>query len=507
MRVAGKLSVISGLTAAIVTVVGATSYYSVSTLIAANDWVLHSKNVLQELDLLLYDITDVVCTQRSYILSGDPAYLEAHKTLIAATDQSLDNIAELEKSNPEQLERAKKLKSLIKERLASLEVTLNTYQQQGLDAAIQRIKRSSVLQFRIRVRAAVDEMKDYELSLLNHRTSDMRQSAWSSELTVVVGTLLALVFTIVYNFLFGQSILSCIKQLLRASENIKYGRFDLSASTDSNDEFAELGAAFNTLGQQLSVTTQQLAAQKKTNAVLAESLSNSKAEVLTLQEKIKQLAFISEDAEWKAAKSNKHHAKLMEILNDLSQLSERLTEFSDRRDDLLQRLELSRERAEHLVITSVARAQSAAQFLETGSTDFPKLRTNLENLKDKPDSLTAKTIVNDLKGLSEEIIDRYKEAATALEASKISFETLKHELSKQADLCQDLRAIDYHRTLNQLGVRLKGCRGFADDISKTFATADALIHKLEQRVNDSAPVTIPSDKSKSSAETRILPLS
>jgi CHASE3 domain sensor protein len=504
MRVAGKLSVISGLTAAIVLVVGATSYYSVSTLIAANDWVLHSKSVLQELDLLLYDVTDVVCTQRSYILSGDPAYLEANKSQVAATDICLNNIADLEKTNPEQTERAKKLKSLIKERLASLEVTLNIYKEQGLDAAIQRIKRSSVLQFRIRVRAAIEEMKEYELSLLQHRTADMRQSAWSSQLTVVAGTLLALVFTIVYNFLFGQSILSCIKQLLRASENIKYGRFDLSASTDSNDEFAELGAAFNTLGQQLAVTTQHLANQKKTNSALLNALNNSKEEIDSLQKTISQLALISEDEAWKAAKNDKHHAKLVEILNDLSQLSERLTEFSDRRDDLLHRLELSRERAEHLMISSAARAHSAAQFLETGSTDFPKLRTSLENLRGKAES---QAIVNDLKGLSEELIDRYKYAATALETSKISFETLQHELGKQAELCQDLRAIDYHRTLNMLGVRLNGCRGFVDDISKTFETADALIHKLELTVRNSAPVTIPSDKSNTGSESTALPLS
>src|SRR5262249_51373248 len=160
----------------------------------------------------------------------------------------------------------------IKDRIASLQMTLNIFKEKGMDAAIVRVKRSSVLQYRAKVKQAIDEIKNHELALLEKRTADMRQSAWSSQLTVIAGTLLALVFTAVYNFQFGQSILGCIRQLLRVSENIKYGRFDLSASTDSNDEFAELGAAFNTLGQLLSVTTRRLSDEEKTNAELAEAL-------------------------------------------------------------------------------------------------------------------------------------------------------------------------------------------------------------------------------------------
>jgi methyl-accepting chemotaxis protein len=496
MRVAGKLSLISGLTAAIVLIVGASSFYSVNTLIAANELVMHCKNVLQELDLLLFEVADAVSTQRSFVLTSDQAYLDAYKQQVAAAEQSLETIGKLEQGDPEQSARIAKLKALIKERFASLDLTINVFKEKGLEAAIQRIKRSSVLQFRIRVRESIEEIKQSELSLLNSRTSNMRQSADASQLTVLIGALLALVFTVVYNYLFGHSILSRIKQLVRVGENLKYGRFDLSASTDSNDEFADLGFAFNTLGKQLQVTTNQLSNERKTSEALALDVAKAQGESENLLTRFESLAAITKQEEWRSAKESGDYPKLMQALVDLVRFTEQLSEFSRRRDEIMQRLELSRERAEHLMITSSARAQTSARRLQGGVENIPALRAGILNLADASVGLDLssdaersravkedlRNIINSIRRDSDRLVADYQDAVESLDISRITFETLTHELSKQAELSQDLRALDYQRALSQLTHTLSNCQDLSSKVEGSLSKSAAILKTLEDNM-------------------------
>src|ERR1700722_5576763 len=123
MRIATRLSLMAVGAVCIILIIGVTSYISVSNLIAANQLFSHSREVLQELNLLLYNLSDTVGTQRAYMITGQEIYLDAYKALVASTNDSLQQIRQLVSDNPAQSYKVEKLSLLVKERLASLEIT------------------------------------------------------------------------------------------------------------------------------------------------------------------------------------------------------------------------------------------------------------------------------------------------------------------------------------------------------------------------------------------------
>jgi hypothetical protein len=194
----------------------------------------------------------------------------------------------------------------------------------------------------------------------------------------------------------------------------------------------------------------------------------------------------------------------MQALEDMIRLSEQLSEFSRRRDELMQRLELSRERAEHLMIASSARAQTSARRLQGGVENIPALRAELLNLADASVGLDLssdpqlsravkedlRNIINSIRRDSDRLVADYQDAVESLDVSKISFETLTHELSKQAELSQDLRALDYQRALSQLTQTLSTGRGLADKVEGSLSASAALLKNLEE--NFQIAPTLPS---------------
>ncbi len=169
MRIATRLSLMSIGAACILLIIGLTSYISVTNLISDNQLSSHSR---QELNMLLYNLSDTVSTQRAYMITGQEIYLDAYRGLIGSTNESLQKIRQLLSDNPMQSQRVDKLSALVKERLASLEVTNLLYQEKGAEPAFHRVRTGHALQFRAALHKSIDEIKGAEIELLQLREKD-----------------------------------------------------------------------------------------------------------------------------------------------------------------------------------------------------------------------------------------------------------------------------------------------------------------------------------------------
>ena len=349
MRIATRLSLLIAGAICIVILIGGTSFVSVSELIKANKLVSHSRIVLQELNLLLYNLSDTVGTQRVYIITGQEIYLNAYHALIASTNESIEKISQLVADNPKQSFRASKLNALIKERLASLETTVKLYKDKGKEAAFNRIRTGKSLQFRIALHESIDEMKQCEIDLLQAREQEMQTSASATQLTIVSGVCLGLAISVLFGYLFAKYVLNCIRQLIRAADNIRYGRFDLSTSINSDDEFAELAGAFDTVGQQLLMVSKKLTEQEKVAQENAQTSKQLTAEVDKLQEKLFALGQLTSDEQMVLLNQEENASQLIEIFANLIDIGIQLERVARNNHELTYRIGHTRERAEEKV--------------------------------------------------------------------------------------------------------------------------------------------------------------
>lgn len=249
MKARTWLICVTASTAAAVALIGGFSFISVSKLIESHSTAASSRDVIELLENVLYRVADAGAAERAYLITGQIGFLEAYRTTTAELNDCLKDLRGLIQNSPEQLTRYNRLQELIRERVSSFDVILETYQKQGMDAAFGRIRQGDGMAFRRDSRELIDDMKKEETRLLNERMSAVNKKAESSRDTVLYGTIFAILFILLMNILLRQRIINCVDRLLKASANIEHGRFDTVVTIDTDDEFEELAEAFNVLGQ------------------------------------------------------------------------------------------------------------------------------------------------------------------------------------------------------------------------------------------------------------------
>lgn len=534
MRVGSKLFLMSAATAIIILVVGVTSMVSLSSLIESNKQLSHSRDVMQELNLLMFDISDCISAQRGYIISGQKPFLEAYDGLVVATNECVNHIEKLVKDNPEQLSKIDDLRATVKERLESLQTTCDLYKAKGSEAAFERIRTGKSLQFRVKLHQKIQAMKDTEQVLLDEREHEAKRNAVSAQLTVFAGTMLALAFVAVSNFLFGSTILTCVKQLISASENIKYGRFDLSANTNTNDEFADLASAFNSMGQQLLISSRKLKEQSSVIDAHEQTISHLQNLTGTLEGKLDFVSNLS-DAEKKELESHKEQiVELEKWLSTLTEMSDKFQDLDRTNQNYVQRLAIANEGATRLTATlqtdldfrhDVDQMTLAHNF-KSGLDKLGELNQSIEKLiagvelvtlsaemeaarAEKPDkalevfvsSLKNKTdeaksardevqkYLNELSSSTTEILDRYKDVASKLTGSRRNADRIAQELEKQTELCHELRILFSDATMQKYSNFINGKKAFTHELKKDVEHRGMRMEQLSEIINGTAQET------------------
>jgi CHASE3 domain sensor protein len=528
MKVGTKLFLMSVGTAIIILVVGITSMVSLSSLIESIHQVSHSRDVLQELHLLMFNLSDCISAQRGYIISGQKPFLEAYDVQVTATDDSVNKIEKLVKDNPEQSARVDDLRTTVKDRLLSLQTTCDLYKEKGSEAAFERIRNGKSLQFRVLLHKKIEAMMNTELVLLEEREHQAKRNAVSAELTVFAGMALALAFVGVSNFLFGSTILGCVKQLITASENIKYGRFDLSASTSSNDEFADLASAFNSMGQQLLISSRNLKEKKSVVEAHEQTISHLQSQASSLETKLGSVSNISENERHELESHKQQIAELETWLATLTDMSNKFQDLDRTNQNYVQRMTIANEGASKLTASlqtdldfrhdvdqmtlsqnfnaRLDKLNDLNQSIEKliASVELVTLSAEMEAARsDKPDkalevfitSLKNKTAeaksaradvqkyLNELKNSTTEVLERYRDVASKLTGSRRNADRIAQELDKQTELCHELRILFSDATMQKYINLINGKKAFTHELKKDVENRGMRAEQLSDIIN------------------------
>jgi CHASE3 domain sensor protein len=381
MKVRSRLTLLALGTIVVVAVVGATSTLSISKLASAHRSATHTREILQKLDYLMFRVTDATASQRAFLITGQKQLYEAYRLAETEADQTLEDMRVLVASNPKQIERIDKLARALKERWEALTRSVETARKEGREAGLEDMRSIDWVTIRKEWTNYAQEIRTEEDRNLQDRDDQVEDGTFIAHMTALCGTIFAAVFVGFSNFLFGNHIASCVRKLLRASDNIEKGRFDTVVTITSTDEFSDLADAYTTLGQKLSATSDETNRNRQKIDQLHEQVTNARNHLTRLAQSVEEdSATLLEQTALKTDEWGEHSQMLIsslknssnEVLHRVSAMQEKL-EFSTRGTvDLCSELEKLHEIQALLdEVTTQLEVFSVAATMELARTEKP----------------------------------------------------------------------------------------------------------------------------------------
>jgi methyl-accepting chemotaxis protein len=468
-NVGTKISVGFAITLAIFVIVGAVSYQSVTKQTEAATWVAHTREVQNQLTQLLSNLQDAETGQRGYVITGVESYLAPYTDGSARTEENRRRLAELVSDNPRQQARADALAPLIADKLAELQQTVEVRKSRDFAAAQSIVLSDRGKKAMDTLRTIMREMNLEEEALLKTRADAAQIDARDAKLTIVFGTLLALVFAGLAGLLLTRNIAGPLKNLTGIAERITAG--DLSSDVavndrrvtvdDRSDEVGVLTRAFERMTRSLRTmagAAEQIAAGDLRTSLQPQSPSDvlGNAFVRMTDNLRRQIGGILEGTAVLGSAASEIVASTAQLASGASESAAAVSETTTTVEEIRQTAQLASQKAR----TVADSAQKAVQISHTGrkSTEdvaagMGRIRTQMEAIAESMMRLSeqSQTIgqiiatVEDLAAQSNLLaVNAAIEAAKAGEHGK-GFGVVAQEVKSLAE--QSRQATDRVRTI------------------------------------------------------------
>jgi signal transduction histidine kinase/DNA-binding response OmpR family regulator len=168
-----------------------TDYWGTAHFLATTEQVNHAHQVLDQLDLLLAQVTDAETGQRGYLLTGASRYLEPYERAVAEVADTLDSLRTTTAGDEAQRDRISRLTPLVVRRLALLRSTMDVRTRDGFEAARRMMSTDGDEDVMDAIRTLVGETAGDERRILADRSRAARQGARRTIVIVLGGDLVA----------------------------------------------------------------------------------------------------------------------------------------------------------------------------------------------------------------------------------------------------------------------------------------------------------------------------
>jgi len=188
-----RVTLVAALGAAVGTLacVGILSYRKILRQEDDQHWVAHTHLVLENLDAMLFDLSEEETNQRGFIITGEASYLAPHESASSRLQRHSDEVRRLTADNPRQQHSLSQLHPLFETRLTQLQEGIALREKQGMAAAISIVRDGRGKQTMDQIRALVVEMKGEEEQLLRQRLKIAEVSSQRTKTFIVVGNIVA----------------------------------------------------------------------------------------------------------------------------------------------------------------------------------------------------------------------------------------------------------------------------------------------------------------------------
>jgi len=166
---------------------------------------------------ILQGMTDAETGERGYILTGEEFYLKPYAQGLKEVQEGTEELRKLTSDNLIQQRSLDALESLMQERLMELQERIEVRRAAGLEAGATAVREGVGREYMEKIRVAIAGMKREEDRLLVLRTAELEASSRQTEVALVVGDSLGLLFLAAA----GLVIYDEMRQRGRAEEEIR----------------------------------------------------------------------------------------------------------------------------------------------------------------------------------------------------------------------------------------------------------------------------------------------
>ena len=172
----------------------------------AAHWVQHTNETLEELATTLSLVVEAEAARRGYVMTGDASLLDRYDTIPAKLENSLRRLRELNSDKPHGEGRLTQLELLIRNKLESLDTSIELRQELGSATAEQGVFTRQGKTLTDQIRRLTEEMQEEQRTLLAERTAKSQESARRTIKITAVGSSLAFFMILVSLVMFNISI-------------------------------------------------------------------------------------------------------------------------------------------------------------------------------------------------------------------------------------------------------------------------------------------------------------
>ncbi|MGH7510412.1 MAG: sigma 54-interacting transcriptional regulator [Gemmatimonadales bacterium] len=208
---------------ALLAVIDAVSYRSITTLAATVQQITRSHGVLDALYGVLAQIKNAETGQRGYLLTGDERYLEPYRTAIRDLREEIERLRGATYGNAVQLERVERLDLLVDQKLSELSKTITLRRSQGFEAAVEVVRTDQGKAIMDRIRALVSTIEAEEWSRLRAWDEVRRERVRFTFYIIGTGSLLGLLLFGIATYVIRLDIMKreeAERALQQANENL-----------------------------------------------------------------------------------------------------------------------------------------------------------------------------------------------------------------------------------------------------------------------------------------------
>src|SRR5579885_1172505 len=222
-----------GLALSALVVLGLAEYQSARHFAQNSQWVVHSNQVLRELETAVNLIDDAEAAERGYVMTGGSSYLKSYQESAREVNDHLNRLHILTADNSEQQQWLRQLHPLVSRLFHIFQRLIELRRSDDLSSARELIFAGSEQEVMTSIRMLLEDMRDEEFRLLRERNAAAEADHWKTLHFILLGTFVALAIISAAAFL----ILSDVRQRVQAERELQRERDLLHTLMDNIPDF------------------------------------------------------------------------------------------------------------------------------------------------------------------------------------------------------------------------------------------------------------------------------
>lgn len=252
LRINTRLMGAFGIIVAILVALIATAKVGQDKQVATQRMNIHTYQVLDEASSLLASLINMETGARGFMLTGVETFLDPYNAGRQQFQKHWDQMKDLTSDNPTQQRRLDDLKSAMSNwTVQAIEPGIALRKEVGsggktMDAVVAYEREARGKSGMDAMRSQVAEISDTEAKLLEQRIKEADDARSFANAVLIGGGTLAVVLAIVLSMAISRSIVTPLREVLRATEDLRAGEGDLTYRLpDMGAEFGEISASMN----------------------------------------------------------------------------------------------------------------------------------------------------------------------------------------------------------------------------------------------------------------------